>query len=77
MVDTKVFIHYGSEIHIVETDKRQRKPNSANYRDAWELILQWAAHGEIHMRSPVKFGEAPGGVIPSQAQMLEQISEKV
>ena len=41
-----VFISYGSEIHMVETDKRQRKPRSTAYRDAWELILQWAANEE-------------------------------
>ena len=41
-----VFVSYGSEIHMVEAEKRQRKPRSAEYRDAWELILQWAAHGE-------------------------------
>ncbi|WP_414753290.1 group I intron-associated PD-(D/E)XK endonuclease [Anabaena sp. CCY 9910] len=35
-----VFIGYGSEIHLVETEKRQRKPRSAKYREAWELILQ-------------------------------------
>lgn len=43
---TAVFIGYGSEIHIVEADKRQRKPRSAEYRDAWNLILQWAAREE-------------------------------
>jgi hypothetical protein len=41
-----VFISYGSEIHMVEAEKRQRKPRSAEFRDAWELILHWAAHGE-------------------------------
>ena len=35
-----VFISYGSEIHIVEVDNRQRRPRSARYRDAWDLILQ-------------------------------------
>jgi hypothetical protein len=64
---TKVFISYGSGIHLVEADRRQRKPQSANYRDAWNLISQWAAGGETRLRSPVKFGEAVGGVIPSQA----------
>lgn len=39
----KKFISYGSSICIVETDKRQRKPSSANYRGAWDLILKWAA----------------------------------
>ena len=43
-----VFVSYGSEIHMVEAEKRQRKPRSAEFRDAWELILQWAAHGETH-----------------------------
>ncbi|MCB0545210.1 MAG: hypothetical protein KDC70_16905 [Saprospiraceae bacterium] len=38
----EVFISYGSEIHLIEADRRQRKPRSAAYRDAWELILQWA-----------------------------------
>jgi len=29
-----VFIGYGSEIHLVEAEKRQRKLRSAQYRDA-------------------------------------------
>jgi hypothetical protein len=62
-----VFIGYGSEIHIVEVDKRQRKPQSAQYRDAWELIEQWAAREETYVRSPVKVGETVGGATPSQA----------
>jgi len=33
----EIFISYGSEIHMVEADKRQRKPKSANYRDRLEL----------------------------------------
>ncbi len=43
-----VFISYGSEIHMVEADKRQRKPKAFEYRDAWELILQWAANEVTH-----------------------------
>ena len=39
-----VFISYGSEIHMVEADKRQRRPRSMEYRDAWNLLLQWAAN---------------------------------
>ncbi|MBI3012634.1 MAG: endonuclease [Elusimicrobia bacterium] len=62
-----VFISYASEIHLVETDKRQRKPRSADYRNAWELISQWAAQKETYARTSVKFGEASGEVIPSQA----------
>jgi len=72
-----VFISYASEIHLVESDKRQRKPRSADYRGAWELILHWAVSGETQVRSPVKFGEAVGGVIPSQAPMAEELLEKV
>jgi hypothetical protein len=33
------FISYGSEIHLVEADKRQRRPRSADFRDAWELMV--------------------------------------
>jgi PD-(D/E)XK endonuclease len=33
-----VFISYGSEIHLVEAEKRQRPPRSALYREAWHLI---------------------------------------
>ncbi len=36
------FISYGSEIHLIEADKRQRKPKSAAFKNAWDLILQWA-----------------------------------
>jgi hypothetical protein len=35
-----VFVCFGSEIHMVEADKRQRKPISAAYREAWGLILK-------------------------------------
>ena len=42
----EVFISYGSEIHLVETAKRQRKPKSAIYRDAWKIIEQRAASVE-------------------------------
>jgi hypothetical protein len=33
-----VFISYGSEIHLVESEKRQRRARSAGYREAWGLI---------------------------------------
>ena len=39
---SEVFISYGSEIHLIETGKRQKKPRSWGYRNAWELILQRA-----------------------------------
>jgi hypothetical protein len=44
-----VFIDYGSEIHLVESEKRQRKPRSYPYRQAWELIAQRAACKETCM----------------------------
>ncbi|MHB8623916.1 MAG: hypothetical protein ACYDBA_11240 [Sulfuricaulis sp.] len=72
-----VFIGHSSEIHLVEADKRQRKPNLAAYRDALKLIPYWAAQGETPARKPVKFGEASGGVIPSQALQAVFQAEKV
>jgi hypothetical protein len=41
-----VFIAYGSQIYLVESGKRQRKPRSAEYREAWDLISNWAARKE-------------------------------
>jgi hypothetical protein len=61
------FIGFRSEIHFVEKDKRQRKPRSAKFRNAWHLISHWAVHRETGVRKPVKFGEAFSMVIPSQA----------
>ena len=59
-----VFISYASEIHLVEAAKRQRKPRSGDYRNAWHLILAWAAYGETRMRLPLKFGEPFGNGNP-------------
>ena len=72
-----VFISYASEVHLVEADRRQRKPRSAQYRDAWDLILHWAAQEETRARQPVKLGEAVGGVTPSQALRETRPLEKV
>jgi PD-(D/E)XK endonuclease len=43
VMPSDVFIGYGSEIHLVETEKRQRKPKSSEFRNAWELIKKEAA----------------------------------
>jgi PD-(D/E)XK endonuclease len=53
-----IFIGYGSEIHLVEIEKRQRKPRSAQYRNAWELISQASVGKESCVRSPVQFQDA-------------------
>ncbi|HAG27443.1 TPA: endonuclease [Patescibacteria group bacterium] len=45
----KVFIGFGSTLSLVESDKRQRKPKSANYRENFELISLWAASKAISM----------------------------
>ncbi|HYV92857.1 MAG TPA: group I intron-associated PD-(D/E)XK endonuclease [Chitinophagales bacterium] len=47
VIPVSEFISYGSEVHLVETEKRQRKPKSEKFRNAWELILQGALPEEI------------------------------
>jgi PD-(D/E)XK endonuclease len=42
VMPSDVFISYGSEIHLVETDKRQRKSKSSEFRNAWSLIVKRA-----------------------------------
>ncbi|MDW3647252.1 MAG: group I intron-associated PD-(D/E)XK endonuclease [Bacteroidia bacterium] len=39
ILPTKAFLSYKSEIHFVEAEKRQRKPQSAKYREAWHLLM--------------------------------------
>ena len=46
VMPVEVFVSYGSEIHFVESEKRQRKPRSAEFRNAWELISKWAVQKE-------------------------------
>ena len=38
IVPVTVFNGYKSEISLVETAKRQRKPKSAKYREQWDLL---------------------------------------
>lgn len=52
-----VFISYGGAISLVEAEKRQRKPRSANYRESWDMIEEWASYRETDMRQSLKFGE--------------------
>ena len=33
-----VFSKYGSTITLIETDKRQRKPKSADFKERWDLL---------------------------------------
>jgi hypothetical protein len=58
VIPVDVFIAFAGQITFVESVKRQRKPRSSQYRDAWDLIPLWAASRETLMRSPVKVGEA-------------------
>ncbi len=43
IMPVEIFTSYGSDIHLVESTKRQRKPKSAIYRNAWEIIRERAA----------------------------------
>lgn len=38
IIPVDCFVSYGSEIHLVEVEKRQRLPKSAAYREAWHLL---------------------------------------
>jgi hypothetical protein len=67
---TEVFIAYASQIYLVEADKRQRKPRSAEYREAWDLISNWAAHEETCVRKPVKVGKPCSGGNPEPSSSL-------
>ncbi len=61
-----VFSSYRSNIALIETDKRQRKPRSVEYRGRWDLLYKRAAQPETAEAIPIKFGEAfTGNTEPS------------
>ena len=66
-----VFSGYESTITFVESDKRQRKPRSADYRERWDLLsdglLNWKRL-EDNLSNSVKPFEFRKEVIPSQAR---------
>ena len=54
-----------------------RKPRSAEYREAWALIEEWAACRVTCTDKPVKFGEAAGGGNPEPSRGSERVTEGV
>jgi hypothetical protein len=56
-----VFNSYGSTISLVEEKKRQRRPRSAEYRERWDLLSNWAAQPVTAEATPVKVGEPFAG----------------
>ena len=62
-----VFIEYGSQIYLVESGKRQRRPRSAEYREAWDLISTGLHTRKLVCDNLSKSGNPLAVVIPSQA----------
>ena len=42
IMPVSIFATYKSGISLVEGETRQRKPQSANYRERWDLLSAWA-----------------------------------
>src|SRR3989338_2271045 len=57
VMPSSVFNSYASTISLVESEKRQRKPRSAEYRERWDLLSTWAAQPVTAGAIPVKVGE--------------------
>ena len=75
----EVFIAYGSTLTLIETGKRQRKPKSSAYREAFGLILQWAVRKETSGRYLSNSGKplGDGNPEPSSATLQEASREGV
>ena len=61
VMPVSVFTSFSSSITLVEADKRQRKPKSAEYKDRWDLLFAWAPRSEMAVGTSVKFGETLNG----------------
>ncbi len=63
IVPFTVFSTYGSTISLIETDKRQRKPKSVEYRERWELLsngLPSRQRLEDNLSNSVKLSDKTG-----------------
>lgn len=64
-----IFDSFGSNISIVEDDKRQRKPRSYEFRNRWDLISKWAHQvGRLDGNLSNSVKPEPEMVIPSQVR---------
>jgi len=52
-----LFDSYSSTISLVEIERRQRKPQSTEYRERWDLLSNWATQSVTAEVTPVKVGE--------------------
>ncbi len=66
----EVFIAYGSTLTLIETGKRQRKPKSAAYREAFDLISQWAVSRVTLARNLSNSGKPSGDGNPEPSPDL-------
>ena len=70
IMPVSVFVSFGSTISFVETDKRQRKPKSAEYKGRWDLLSQWA-HQSVTVDGSLSNSVKPEKVIPSQVRQAD------
>lgn len=68
----KVFISYGSVITLVVSEKRQRKPKSAAYREAFWLISEWAVPKVTSVRFLSNSGKPTGDGNPEPSLSIRQ-----
>lgn len=66
VMPVEAFVGYGSTVSLVEDDKRQRKPRSAEYKNRWGLLSNWAPSFE-RRKDNLSNSVEPEKVIPSQA----------
>ncbi len=69
VMPVSVFLSYESTVTLIETDKRQRKPKSAEYRERWDLLsngpLGWKQPKDSLSNSVKPLAEARGNTEPS------------
>ncbi|MBI4209425.1 MAG: endonuclease [Deltaproteobacteria bacterium] len=73
VMPVSVFISYGSTISLIEEEKRQRKPKSAEYRNRWDLLSIRAPQPERvedNLSNSVKPGK--GNTEPRSGVLIRQ-----
>jgi hypothetical protein len=71
--DRLPFVSFAGTVSLPVLAGRQRDSKLSKFRNAWNLIQEWALPGETQVRISVKIGEAGDLVIPSQASQEEGV----
>ena len=65
VMPVSAYLGYGSIVTFVESEKRQKKPQSAVYRESWEMLTKWLPIADALKDKPFLVDGAFNFTVPS------------